>query len=521
MNETDLGFGPPNSGAMNDHESPMTVHTIRFAVAGADIREVRARVAAASLAHGPGLAAISRTGESGRDVIIGYEVPLASVAIADPVVSGDPVALARDVFTALEALHARELAGGALTLAHVLISPDARIWLVGWGIDRHDPARDVAAAAALITAWAERTELDPALAAVLTMAGSADANERPSAAEVAHLLKGVPRGSLQVDHVVPRPAAAATEPAGGQRASHRHPAPEPAPASPPFDEPSAHTTVRQWRSGPTRSDVAGGGSAARRGSGLTDRTHRGNSSQRPSRLLAGAALAVIAAVGLVSWARATAEESPGNSVMPTRSTIGVSAPPDPDASVASPSPRASSDPVTTTGPSSAVVGVIATTPALGTSSAGRGRVAEPDSAAASAGPAVQGTDWAVVIGELDRLRGRAFASPDGSTALDYAVPGQSAWIADRAALATLAAAGQRIRGLTSKVLSIAPIVERDTSLTTLRVTDIRSSYEVLARDGAVIARIPLSTKTIWRVSLALRQGRWLIDSVEREEPRSS
>jgi hypothetical protein len=138
----------------------------------------------------------------------------------------------------------------------------------------------------------------------------------------------------------------------------------------------------------------------------------------------------------------------------------------------------------------------------------------------SAGQAAQRPDWAVVIGELDRLRGKAFASPDGAASLDYAVPGQAVWAADRAALAALARTGQRIRGLTSKVLDVRPIaattVERDSSTTTLRVTDIRDSYEVLARDGAVVTTIPPSTKTIWRVSLALVQNRWLIRSVERD-----
>jgi len=205
---------------------------------------------------------------------------------------------------------------------------------------------------------------------------------------------------------------------------------------------------------------------------------------------------------------------------PTDSAISASSPPDSnvaDASAASASAPGATTILSTAGSSPAAVDVMtAGAPASSTSSPGSARAAEPDLAAVSAGPAAQGIDWAGVIEELDRLRGKAFASPEGAGSVDYAVPGRAAWLADRAALAALAAAGQRIRGLTSKVVAIAPIVERDSALTTLRVTDIRSSYEVLARDGAVLARIPLSAKTIWRVTLASRQGRWLIDSVERE-----
>jgi eukaryotic-like serine/threonine-protein kinase len=100
-----------------------------------------------------------------------------------------------------------------------------------------------------------------------------------------------------------------------------------------------------------------------------------------------------------------------------------------------------------------------------------------------AAPAAAG-DWAAVVGDLDRVRDAAYVDGDAGDLAAVYVPGAAALAADRATLGQLMAAGQRARGLTFQLLSVA-VASRAAGQVTLSVRDTLPAYQLVSASGAI------------------------------------
>ena len=138
--------------------------------------------------------------------------------------------------------------------------------------------------------------------------------------------------------------------------------------------------------------------------------------------------------------------------------------------------------------------------------------------AAASPPPPAGVDWAVVLDGLDRAREAAFTSADPARLAGVDLPGSSADAADRSAVARLATAGVRARGLRDVVRSVR-VVDASVDRTVLDVRDERSAYDLVDATGTAVGHQPSRGVADWQVVLRRTPAGWRVSDVARRDRR--
>jgi hypothetical protein len=112
-----------------------------------------------------------------------------------------------------------------------------------------------------------------------------------------------------------------------------------------------------------------------------------------------------------------------------------------------------------------------------------------------------------VLDALDAARAEAFASADPARLAAVYAPGSPALAADTVLVQELAAAGQTAIGVRHAVHS-ATVRRLSADTAQLRVVDTLAAYEVHARTGAVVRRVPARGQAAYHVELARTPAGW-------------
>jgi hypothetical protein len=129
-------------------------------------------------------------------------------------------------------------------------------------------------------------------------------------------------------------------------------------------------------------------------------------------------------------------------------------------------------------------------------------------------PAGGARSWSQLLAVLDAARARAFATADPARLAAVYAPGAPALRRDRSALARLAGAGLRARGLRLVPVRVERI-SRGPARVRLRVVDELPGYRLVDASGAVVEVRPGRGRTSWTVTLERAEQRWLVYDVER------
>ncbi|MDX6199601.1 MAG: eukaryotic-like serine/threonine-protein kinase [Actinomycetota bacterium] len=120
--------------------------------------------------------------------------------------------------------------------------------------------------------------------------------------------------------------------------------------------------------------------------------------------------------------------------------------------------------------------------------------------------------WSSVLDLLDRARADAFAAGDPARLANVYAPGSPLLSADRAAMARLAAAGQRARGVRHTIRSLA-VSAHDSHVAVLRVVDELAAYQVVDGAGRVVSRAAPRTQAAFAVRLVSTPAGWRLQSI--------
>ena len=389
---------------------------------------------------------------------------------------GEVVTIAAPLAQALAAAHACGLVHGDVTPSNVLFTAEGMPLLADLGLAR-------LAGEVLATVDGTAEYVDPAVAA----GGQPDAASDvwALAAVCHHLLSGTPpHDGDSVHDVLDAARAGARAPLGLLAPSAPRPlvsAIESALQADPALRPDAAAFASALRRSHAAAPVRLTGAPAAAPGPAIRPTHTVHQAQpepvatqaRPDRrrlLVAAVAVAVLALAGCVGWLSGrSGSEGVAAAAIPAVSPLAVS--PVHVPSVAAPSPAASSP------------------------------------AAPSPAP-----DWARVLDRLDAARARAFAAADASQLACVYAADSPLLAADRAAIARLAASGQRARGVRHAVRSAAA-TSYDASTATLRVVDVLAGYEVVDTSGRVLQRTGPRAAVTFVVTLRRTPAGWLLHSV--------
>lgn len=144
-------------------------------------------------------------------------------------------------------------------------------------------------------------------------------------------------------------------------------------------------------------------------------------------------------------------------------------------------------------------------------------------------PAMDASLASRVLADLDGWRSAALGAAERSMIEEYAIPGSAYAAEQERAVASLASAGLRPVGLSTKVVSVSAVAKAGANRWQVGVTDVRSAYQLLDASGVVRADIPASKPASWLVTLTADPGtsaeasgsrpseasRWRIESVTR------
>jgi hypothetical protein len=116
-------------------------------------------------------------------------------------------------------------------------------------------------------------------------------------------------------------------------------------------------------------------------------------------------------------------------------------------------------------------------------------------------------DWRLVLDRLDGARAGAFATASAAPLLSVYAPGSPLLVSDGAAVARLAAAGQRALGVRHTVRS-ATVSSYTGTTARLRVSDVLAAYDLVDRSGRVVAHIAARGEETFAVTLVRTTGGW-------------
>lgn len=139
--------------------------------------------------------------------------------------------------------------------------------------------------------------------------------------------------------------------------------------------------------------------------------------------------------------------------------------------------------------------------------------AAPSPALGSASPVLGSTSpgpppsWSSVIDELSKARVRIFEDPDRADMTAADRPGSSAYRADDASRALLAAQKLRARSLRFEIMTVNLVSETD-PIVVLDVVDRASAYTIVDAQGRTVESRPARGPKQWRITIRRDQGRW-------------
>jgi hypothetical protein len=155
-------------------------------------------------------------------------------------------------------------------------------------------------------------------------------------------------------------------------------------------------------------------------------------------------------------------------------------------------------------------------PALAALDAGERPAATPSPAerpAVDPSPAPAAPDWPLLVRQLAAARADALTTGDAARLREVYTASAPLLAADRAALAQLAAAGHRPRGL-RHVVHVVEVLEASDTRARLRVVDELSPYAVHDAAGEVVRQVPARGPVAQAVQLDRTAEGWRLVSVE-------
>ena len=127
-------------------------------------------------------------------------------------------------------------------------------------------------------------------------------------------------------------------------------------------------------------------------------------------------------------------------------------------------------------------------------------------------PHVDSLDWVRVLGDLDRLRARAYATGDHALLAAVYAPGSPALARETSRMHQLRGAGLHAERLLPEVDS-ARLIRREQGRVVLHVVDRLPAHELVDTEGAVRAQRPGRGHRSWQVTVARSGDRWLVADV--------
>jgi hypothetical protein len=122
------------------------------------------------------------------------------------------------------------------------------------------------------------------------------------------------------------------------------------------------------------------------------------------------------------------------------------------------------------------------------------------------------TDWAAVLGQLDRARSTAFGLGDVALLSTVYAAGSAPLRRDASALLALATAGVRAAGMRLVVDDVS-ILEAGATRVVLRVVDHMPAYVLLRGDGSVAEQRPGRGAAEWTMTLVDGDQGWRIGAI--------